>query len=137
MNLPKVSAETDVSTRIQGIDPVQEERPWGNFRRFAKDLRSTVKIVTVNPGASLSLQSHTARSEFWHVIGGAGIAEIDGIKHEAVSGAEFHIPIGSKHRLSANEGSTLQILEITVGDFDENDIIRYEDKYGRVVNTKG
>jgi mannose-6-phosphate isomerase len=128
MTSPHAASEKSATPEI---DPIQIERPWGKFRRFTKNAPSTVKIITVNPGASLSLQSHAHRGEFWHVISGSGTAEIDGEKHEAVSGKELHIPVGAKHRLSANEGSVLEILEITIGDFDEGDIVRYEDKYGR------
>lgn len=109
----------------------QEERPWGNFRQFTKDEKSTVKIITVNAGESLSLQSHEKRSEFWHIVSGSGVVEIDQQKYNVSKGDEYSIPIGVKHRMEAGS-SGLSILEIATGDFDENDIIRYEDKYGRV-----
>lgn len=113
------------------INPYEEGRPWGNFRQFAKDAPCTVKIITVNPGAMLSLQSHEGRAEFWHVLGGEGTVEIDGAISEARKGDEYAIPQGAKHRLAASDGSTLEILEIATGHFDEGDIVRYEDKYGR------
>lgn len=109
----------------------QEERPWGNFRQFTKDSVSTVKILTVNPNQILSLQSHQKRSEFWKVIKGSGIVEIDDLKVEAHEGDEYEIGIGAKHRLSGLE-SGISVLEIATGLFDESDIIRYEDKYGRI-----
>ena len=108
----------------------QVEKPWGNFRQFTHNSASTVKIITVTKNETLSLQSHTKRAEFWHVIFGSGTVQIDNEIHEAKTGDEYTISVGSKHRLSAaDEGLT--ILEISTGDFDESDITRYEDKYGR------
>ncbi len=108
----------------------QEERPWGNFRQFTENSPSTVKIITVKVGEVLSLQSHSKRSEFWRVIHGSGIMEIGDVKHNVVEGDEHYIPLGAKHRLSAGP-SGIEVLEIATGDFNENDIIRYDDKYGR------
>jgi mannose-6-phosphate isomerase-like protein (cupin superfamily) len=112
-------------------DVFQVERPWGNFRQFTHNESSTVKIVTVKPNETLSLQSHNHRSEFWHVISGSGTVQIGEIKNDAIVGGEYEIKVGEKHRLSAGSNG-LHVLEIAYGDFDENDIIHYEDKYGRV-----
>lgn len=112
-------------------NPFQIERPWGNFRQFTHNELSTVKIITVKPNESLSLQSHKKREEFWCVIGGSGFVEIGGVKKETKIGDEHEIKTEEKHRLSSGpEG--IQVLEIARGDFDENDIVHYEDKYGRV-----
>ncbi len=108
----------------------QEERPWGNFRQFTHNSTSTVKIITIKPGESLSLQSHSKRSEFWRVIEGSGVVEIENNKYDVVSGDEHNVPVNAKHRATAGE-SGLVFLEIDEGDFDEEDIVRYEDKYGR------
>lgn len=110
---------------------LQVERPWGNFRQFTHNQSSTVKILTINPDESLSLQSHNKRSEFWHIISGDGIIQINGKDINVKVGDELSIEIGDKHRMSAGENG-LKILEISLGDFDEGDIIRYEDKYGRI-----
>jgi mannose-6-phosphate isomerase-like protein (cupin superfamily) len=112
-------------------DVFQIERPWGNFRQFTYNDPSTIKIITVKPNEILSLQSHQKRSELWHVIAGDGTVEIGEIKKNTIVGDEHQIQIGQKHRLGAGPNG-IQVLEIAVGDFDENDIIRYEDKYGRV-----
>lgn len=109
----------------------EENRPWGNFRRFTLNTPSTVKLITVEPNQSLSLQKHRNRSEFWRIIGGSGIVEIDGVSHTATKGAEFFIPLGSTHR-AKTESEVLEIMEIATGEFDENDIERLEDKYGRL-----
>ncbi len=115
----------------EDIKIYEEERPWGRFRKFTDNIFSTVKIITVTPNKKLSLQSHSKRTEFWKVIGGSGIFEIDDSKHDVVLGDEYHIPVGTKHRIIAKENG-LSVLEIATGEFDENDIVRYEDDYGRV-----
>lgn len=109
----------------------QIERPWGNFRQFTNNESSTVKILTVNPNESLSLQSHNNRSEFWHIISGSGIVEIGEDKVETTVGDEHEIKTGEKHRLSAGPAG-IQVLEIALGEFKEEDITHFEDKYGRV-----
>lgn len=112
------------------IDIYQEERPWGNFRKFTDNVPSTVKIITIKPNEELSLQSHVKRSEFWRVIAGSGTWEVDGVKHEFTIGDEKLLPISVKHKIIAGK-SGIQILEISLGEFDEEDIVRYKDKYGR------
>lgn len=112
-------------------DIYEENRPWGKFRRFTLNQSSTVKIITVNPGQSLSLQTHTKRQEFWHIIGGQGEVEINGEKKIVKKGDEVFIETGATHRASTGPEETLEILEVATGDFDENDIHRLEDKYGR------
>jgi mannose-1-phosphate guanylyltransferase/mannose-1-phosphate guanylyltransferase/mannose-6-phosphate isomerase len=113
------------------LNPFEIERPWGNFRQFTHNDLSTVKLITVLPNESLSLQNHAKRTEFWHIVAGNGTVEIGGIKKEAQIGGEYEIPIGTKHRLSAGP-SGIQVLEIALGDFDEADIVHFEDKYGRI-----
>lgn len=111
-------------------DIYEENRPWGSFRRFTLNTPSTVKIIKVNPNQSLSLQTHSKRAEFWNVIAGEGTIEIDGVKNPATVGAEFFVNKGSSHRITAGD-MTLEILEIAIGKFEEEDIVRLEDKYGR------
>ena len=109
----------------------QIERPWGNFRQFTLNNTSTVKILTLKSNEALSLQSHKKRLEFWHVITGSGIVEIGEVKKNTTVGDEHEIPVGEKHRLSSGKDG-IQVLEIATGEFDEKDIIHYEDKYGRL-----
>lgn len=111
-----------------------DDRPWGFFDQFTHNEASTVKIIAVAPGKRLSLQTHEHRSEFWHIISGAGIATIDTQEHVAVAGDEFEVPAGTKHRLTAGKEG-LKILEIAFGNFDENDISRLEDDFGRVATS--
>ncbi len=108
----------------------KEERPWGNFERFTLNEKTTVKIVTVNAGEAISLQTHEHRDEFWRVIKGSGTIRIGGKDNAAQSGDSFFSPRHSEHRVEGGlEG--LSFLEIAFGDFDEGDITRLEDRYGR------
>ncbi|HUX80737.1 MAG TPA: phosphomannose isomerase type II C-terminal cupin domain [Candidatus Paceibacterota bacterium] len=108
----------------------KEERPWGDFERYTLNEKTTVKIITVKANESLSLQTHEHRDEFWRVTKGSGVMRIGEKENSAKEGDTFFNERGSKHRVSAGpEG--LAFLEIAFGDFDENDIERLEDKYGR------
>ena len=109
----------------------KENRPWGNFERFTLNEKTTVKIITVKAGEYFSLQTHEHRDEFWHVLKGSGIIHIGDTEHQAHEGSSFFCPRGMEHRVTGgSEGTTF--LEIAFGDFDESDIKRLEDKYGRV-----
>ena len=108
----------------------KEERPWGSFERFTKGEPATIKLVRIAPGKRFSLQFHNHRSEFWRIINGDGVVTLDGKQFPASIGDEFEIPVGMKHRMEAGaEG--IHFLEIALGDFDEGDIVRVEDDFGR------
>lgn len=107
-----------------------EERPWGQFERFTVNEKTSVKILSVNPGEALSLQTHEHRDEFWRIVSGTGRVRIDERESDAGAGDTFFIPRGSKHRMTAGD-TGIAWLEIGLGDFDEGDIKRFEDKYGR------
>ena len=110
--------------------PYREERPWGGFVEFTRNTPSSVKVITVNPGESLSLQNHAKRDEFWLVLSGTGTIT-NGTNQIPASAGETHwIPRGINHRLEAGN-EPLKILEISFGDFQDSDIVRLEDKYGR------
>ncbi len=114
------------------FQPLHVERPWGDFIKFVENSPCTVKIITVKSGQALSLQYHKNRAEFWHVISGTGVATIGEEKLKMEVGKEFYTPIGTSHRIEADE-SGLVLLEIGYGAFDESDIVRTEDRYARVV----
>ncbi len=107
-----------------------ENRPWGNFVQFTKNEQTTVKILTINKGEELSLQYHNKRKEFWKVIYGNPQITIGEEKIIANVGDEFEIQEKVNHRIAA-QNDKVEILEIAFGDFDENDIVRLEDRYGR------
>ena len=113
------------------MNPVTTKRPWGSFTCFTNNELSTVKLLYVNQGEQLSLQYHSKREEFWKVIEGSPEIVIGGEVHNANKGDEFFIPINIEHRIGASKDNVV-ILEISKGEFDEEDIVRVEDKYGRV-----
>ena len=111
-----------------------DERPWGSEEILTVNEPSTVKILTINPGQRTSLQYHNHRQEFWKLIEGEAIFEIDGVKIDAKIGDEHEIKTGMKHRLAGKDiegGVAGKVLEISFGEFDENDITRIEDDYNR------
>ncbi len=114
------------------LNAYHEDRPWGSFDQFTHNLQSTVKLITVNPGQSTSLQYHNHRSEFWVVISGEGFLHIGDDVFEAKPGERHSVIVGKTHRIQSTD-EPLVILEISTGDFDEQDIIRVEDQYGREV----
>lgn len=106
------------------------EKPWGKFEQFTHNEISTVKIISVDKGGSLSLQTHEHRTEFWRVLAGHPTITIGKKQFHAKPGEEYAIGKTEPHRLEALDDA-VQILEIAHGVFDEHDIVRLEDKYGR------
>lgn len=107
-----------------------EQRPWGSFDQFAFNEQVTVKLITVLPGQAFSLQSHEQRAEFWRVISGNGTITIGEHSSPIIAGHDYEIPPQTKHRIEAGTEPVL-ILEVARGTFDENDIQRFDDRYGR------
>lgn len=106
------------------------KKPWGQFDQFTHNEITTVKILSINKGGALSLQYHNNREEFWRIISGHPLVTIGKDKKIANPGDEFIIKKMQPHQIEA-ESDDAQFLEIAYGDFDEDDIIRIKDKYGR------
>ena len=110
-----------------------EERPWGNFTILHSEESFQVKKLVVNPGKRISLQSHKFRAEHWFIVSGQGIIELDGVELQVEPGTSIDVPIGSTHRLSCVGLNCLVFIEVQTGSsFAENDIVRYEDDFGRL-----
>lgn len=112
------------------MDIVTTNRPWGSFTRYTLNELSTVKLIYINQGEELSLQYHNKREEFWKVIKGNPKIIIGDREVHANEGDEFSVPLKILHRIGAPENNVV-ILEISKGEFDEEDIVRVEDKYNR------
>jgi mannose-6-phosphate isomerase-like protein (cupin superfamily) len=109
-----------------------EQKPWGHSELIFKNEgegRVTTKILTVDPHSRLSLQKHKVRSEYWFVMNGNAEVDVGGGTVVLGPGETIRIPRGTAHRLGTNKGT--RVLEVSMGDFDEADIIRLEDDYGR------
>ncbi len=116
---------------MEGLEHYEKEvRPWGNFERFTLNEPCTVKIITVNADQELSLQQHEHRDEEWKILRGSGTVTVGGTKTPVAPGEEFRVLRGEKHRVSSGPDG-LVFLEIAFGQFDETDIQRFEDDYGR------
>lgn len=121
-----------MKTILSGIELEHINKPWGSFDQYTLNERSTVKILTINPGSSTSLQSHKHRKEFWVALDKGIHVQIGKEKTSLRKGSNVLVKKGSKHRLQCEGRSAARILEISFGEFSENDIVRYEDDYGRV-----
>ncbi len=108
----------------------QVSRPWGSFRQYAKNEEVTVSLITVAPGQRLSLQAHTARAELWIALDDSALIQVDDEVIAAKAGDEIWIPAGAKHRLSSR-GAEARVLEVAFGNWQQEDIKRYDDDYQR------
>lgn len=114
---------------------MEEKRPWGHFTPLGSGQNWNLKTIVVDPGGRLSLQYHLHRTEIWILVEGEATATL-GESVETLVRIELevcgllHIPLGYIHRLESSKGAT--IVEVAFGTFDENDIQRLEDDYGRV-----
>ena len=112
------------------MKPLVMEKPWGQFSQYTLNEPVTVKIIEVKKGQQLSLQSHQNRAELWIPLdAGAEVQINEQIIHPEPM-EQLFIPCGAKHRLTARDKG-FRILEISFGEFDEDDITRYDDSYGR------
>jgi len=112
-------------------------RPWGSFKVLAQGDNFLVKQLGVQPGAQISLQSHSHRSEHWVVIEGRADVELNEVKSELTQGQAITIKCNEKHRLSNSSSELLQIIEVQTGSYlDESDIVRYDDIYDRHLENK-
>ncbi len=104
-------------------------RPWGLFKQFALNEKCTVKILEVKPHQELSLQKHKHREENWYFIT-SGFVEINGKRRKVREGEMVVIKKNTAHRIKAG-WRKVKVLEVSLGNFDEKDEIRLEDKYNR------
>ena len=107
-------------------------RPWGWYDSIDQGERFKVKRILVQPGASLSLQMHHRRAEHWVVVNGTAEITCDDKKLLLTENESTYIPLGAVHRLTNPCTTPLEIIEVQSGDYlGEDDIVRFEDTYGR------
>jgi mannose-1-phosphate guanylyltransferase/mannose-6-phosphate isomerase len=107
------------------------ERPWGSFKQFAHNETCTVSLMTVLPGQRLSLQSHSGRAELWIVIDNGAVVQVGESERSCKAGEEVWIAANEKHRLSCPGPHPVRVLEVAFGNWQQNDIKRYDDDYRR------
>ena len=113
-------------------------RPWGSYDGVTEGERWQVKKIVVNPGASLSLQMHHHRTEHWIVVKGTAVVEKDGVEQLVGENQSTYIPMGCHHRLSNPGRIAVEMIEVQSGEYlGEDDIVRFEDVYGRSDQGKG
>jgi mannose-1-phosphate guanylyltransferase/mannose-6-phosphate isomerase len=111
---------------------VFENRPWGRFEVLHDTPYFKSKIIKVEPGQKLSYQSHNKRAEHWVMVRGEAVVTLDDKEHVVKQGQHIFIPQQSKHRIHNRSQSIVEFIEVQVGSyFGEDDIIRYQDDYGR------
>ena len=107
-------------------------RPWGLFESIEVGNSWQIKKIKVNPGASLSLQMHNHRSEHWIIVEGTARVEVNDEIKLLSKNESIYIPVKSKHRLTNNSSMPLVLIEVQTGGYlGEDDIIRFDDIYGR------
>lgn len=108
-------------------------RPWGYYDSLYMGSRAQVKELHIKPGAKLSLQEHKQRAEHWVVISGIARITRDGVTEDVSINQSVYVPIGCKHRIENATDEELKIIEVQSGDYlGEDDIIRYDDDFGRI-----
>jgi mannose-1-phosphate guanylyltransferase/mannose-6-phosphate isomerase len=107
-------------------------RPWGSYETLDQGMGFKVHRLNIKPYASLSLQMHNHRAEHWVVIRGKAKVTCDDREYYLTENQSTFIEKGSRHRLENPEGVEVELVEVQTGDYlEEDDIIRFEDKYGR------
>ena len=113
------------------------KKPWGSYEVIYEGPEKLIKIITVDPGQALSLQSHEHRSEHWFVLEGQATVVLDGETRVLAANETIVIPRSSKHRLLNASRAMLRVAEVQWGEvLDENDIVRYSDRYGRKLGAQ-
>jgi mannose-1-phosphate guanylyltransferase / mannose-6-phosphate isomerase len=123
-----VERATSIAGNLEG----KVSRPWGTYERVDEGENFQVKHITVNPGGKLSLQMHHKRSEHWIVVSGTAEVTCDDKVFSLSQNESTYIPVGTKHRLENIGSDPLHLIEVQSGSYlGEDDIVRFEDIYGR------
>jgi mannose-6-phosphate isomerase-like protein (cupin superfamily) len=112
---------------------LKQERPWGSYIVLEEDKDYKIKKVIVQPGQKLSLQLHYHRSEHWIVVSGFAEVNLNESHIMLMKGESMFVPIGIKHQLKNPGIIPLEVLEVQIGEYlEEDDIVRFEDDYFRL-----
>jgi|GEM_PF-134569 mannose-1-phosphate guanylyltransferase/mannose-6-phosphate isomerase len=134
--LPTITSNLGQSDNYQTAEINQEKTkitPWGIYKVLTELEGIKVKLLIINPQGRLSLQYHQKRSEHWMIIKGTAHIELNGKEQKLVEGDSIFVPAFTKHRVSNYGNESLEIIEIQLGDYlEEDDIVRLDDLYGRI-----
>ena len=120
----------------QPVDVEVVERPWGFFKQYAHNQEVTVSLMSVKAGQRLSFQSHTARAELWIVLDDGAVVQVNDQQFHPAAGDDIWIPANARHRL-IRSGPTVRVLEVAFGNWQQEDITRYDDDYQRPAQGEG
>ena len=125
------------SGRNEALVPHKVYRPWGTYECIDYEDRFQAKRITVNPGARLSLQLHHHRAEHWIIVKGTAKVTCGENVFIMSENESTYIPLGEKHRLENTGKIPLELIEVQTGSYlGEDDIVRFDDEYGREENIK-
>jgi mannose-1-phosphate guanylyltransferase/mannose-6-phosphate isomerase len=131
-HVQKVVERLKTAGREEAVAHRRVYRPWGFYESLALDTRFQVKRIVVDPGQKLSLQKHFHRSEHWVVVRGAALVTRDDEELLVGENESIYLPLGCVHRLENGGRIPLVLIEVQVGSYlGEDDIVRFEDQYGR------
>jgi mannose-1-phosphate guanylyltransferase/mannose-6-phosphate isomerase len=136
-DVKKIVESLKASKRPETENHPKVYRPWGWYDSIANAPGFQVKRIGVNPGQKLSLQMHHKRAEHWIVVKGTAKVTIDDKVFDLAENQSCFIPLGSKHRLENTTREPIELVEVQCGSYlGEDDIVRFEDVYGRAGTSK-
>ncbi len=131
-DVKKVVERIKQDERHEHMNHREVYRPWGMYDSIASGNRYQVKCITVKPGAKLSVQMHHHRAEHWIVVSGTAKVTRGDETYLVSENESTYIPIGEVHSLENPGVIELQLIEVQSGSYlGEDDIVRFEDRYGR------
>jgi mannose-1-phosphate guanylyltransferase/mannose-6-phosphate isomerase len=131
-DIKKIVQQLEVTQRSELREHRRVYRPWGFYEDLAVGPRYRVKHIQVKPGGRLSLQMHHHRAEHWVVVSGTARVTCGEKEFTLTEDQSTYIPIGEKHRLENPGKMALELIEVQTGSYvGEDDIVRFEDVYGR------
>lgn len=131
-DVKKIVGQLQTANRSEHRLHRKVHRPWGSYEGVANSDRFQVKRITVNPGATLSLQKHHHRSEHWVVVRGTALVTQGESEALLTEDQSTYIPLGVVHRLSNPGVIPLEVIEVQTGSYlGEDDIVRIQDNYNR------
>ncbi|PQV49091.1 mannose-1-phosphate guanylyltransferase/mannose-6-phosphate isomerase [Paraburkholderia sp. BL21I4N1] len=132
-DVKKIVAQLNAMGRHESVTHRRVVRPWGSYEGIDSGDRFQVKRIVVSPGAQLSLQMHHHRAEHWIVVKGTALVTNGDKEIVLTENQSTYIPLGVTHRLLNPGKIPLELIEVQSGAYlGEDDIVRFEDTYGRV-----